>query len=630
METFGVGAVLNYGGYWLGSLTIVLLGIAAGFIGNYLARREKKKEKKGYIYFSCVFIFFWLYICGWSFFVDSSWFGAVICGLLVVASSVSVSVLCFDNSGGFPGFLVGGKNGNYTVQIIVYVLATIIFIGMLFSLSGFMADSPDFIRLTEKQRADRFLTEYILNEDIGISKDDVEEAIKAIADYGLEISPYELGIANVRLEKYKDASDQFGRYALSQKNDTDRAFWNGISYYWRGNSVLAAEQFQVAGAYDLAILAFYADDNLDREKFSRLMRGLKIKADSRTNALIKNIEKTLAHPVTPQPAVKNTDMRILLERISKLEQMLAQNKGNKSGVDSGELRKQIPIVVINRILSLNKHIPLSDDKSAGTFIFLVSSFFVFLVTMFSTNLIISKGYFAKLKKVAAIKHVMLIFALVDGNILLKYSWHSSFARKIALKIAKAEKEKGMFQAEISRVHQAFFPFDAVVALRFLAKAKGIAKKWEISAAEREEARQIYQEIRILSGKLIPHGGEDALSVIMALRDKGTDIFNRHCKEQLLYEAAREQLLGALSELATVGDILEARKSQITFYDLLGVPKKTDGNDIKTAYRAIISVIHPDLHQGNKYLQLLTVLVNNAYAALSRPDRRKAYDITMQF
>ena len=31
METFGVGAVLNYGGYWLGFLTVLLLGIAAGF-----------------------------------------------------------------------------------------------------------------------------------------------------------------------------------------------------------------------------------------------------------------------------------------------------------------------------------------------------------------------------------------------------------------------------------------------------------------------------------------------------------------------------------------------------------------------------------------------------------------------
>src|SRR3989344_8342924 len=113
METFGVGAVLNYGGYWLGFLTVVLLGIAAGFIGNYLAHREKKKgDGNSYVYFSCVFIFFWLYICGWSFLVDSSWLGVVIFGLLVVASSVLVSALCFDNSDAGPGFLVEGKSGS--------------------------------------------------------------------------------------------------------------------------------------------------------------------------------------------------------------------------------------------------------------------------------------------------------------------------------------------------------------------------------------------------------------------------------------------------------------------------------------------------------------------------------------
>src|SRR3989344_2988361 len=147
METFGVGAVLNYGGYWLGFLTVLLLGIAAGFIGNYLARREKKKrDGNSYVYFSCVFIFFWLYICGWSFLVDSSWLGAVIFGLVMFALSILTSALCFDGSDGSPGFLVERKSGScesYGVQIIVCVLAVIFFILVLASLSAFMAHSFD-------------------------------------------------------------------------------------------------------------------------------------------------------------------------------------------------------------------------------------------------------------------------------------------------------------------------------------------------------------------------------------------------------------------------------------------------------------------------------------------------------
>jgi len=88
----------------------------------------------------------------------------------------------------------------------------------------------------------------------------------------------------------------------------------------------------------------------------------------------------------------------------------------------------------------------------------------------------------------------------------------------------------------------------------------------------------------------------------------------------------------LSDLVTVGDILEARKeeSQISLYDLLGIKKQAQSDEVKIAYRNIVPAIHPDLHPGNQYLESLTKLVNTAYVTLSNSTQREAYNVRMDF
>ena len=216
--------------------------------------------------------------------------------------------------------------------------------------------------------------------------------------------------------------------------------------------------------------------------------------------------------------------------------------------------------------------------------------------------------------------------------LLKCSWHSFIARKIASRIALSEREKGMFSEEITKIHQAVFPTDVILAIAYLVKTRKSLRVWEVQTSEKEDIKRIYREVRILSGKLIPQGDESALSVITALRRKSGDIANQYLKNEISYIASRGGLFEVLSDLVTVGDILEARKeeSQISLYDLLGIKKQAQSDEVKIAYRNIVPAIHPDLHPGNQYLESLTKLVNTAYVTLSNSTQREAYNVRMDF
>lgn len=60
----------------------------------------------------------------------------------------------------------------------------------------------------------------------------------------------------------------------------------------------------------------------------------------------------------------------------------------------------------------------------------------------------------------------------------------------------------------------------------------------------------------------------------------------------------------------------------THYDTLGIDKTASASDIKTAYRKLASVHHPDKDSGNtaKFQE-----IQSAYAILENPDKRATYD-----
>ncbi len=68
-----------------------------------------------------------------------------------------------------------------------------------------------------------------------------------------------------------------------------------------------------------------------------------------------------------------------------------------------------------------------------------------------------------------------------------------------------------------------------------------------------------------------------------------------------------------------------------FYQLLGVPYAATGADITRAYRAAIKRIHPDRQRAERRAaaEEHAKRLNRAYATLSKPLRRQAYDRTIR-
>ena len=61
------------------------------------------------------------------------------------------------------------------------------------------------------------------------------------------------------------------------------------------------------------------------------------------------------------------------------------------------------------------------------------------------------------------------------------------------------------------------------------------------------------------------------------------------------------------------------------YSILGVSPDASGSAIKAAYRDLAKQSHPDLHIGDDEAEDRTKEINQAYAVLSDPEKRAAYD-----
>lgn len=63
-----------------------------------------------------------------------------------------------------------------------------------------------------------------------------------------------------------------------------------------------------------------------------------------------------------------------------------------------------------------------------------------------------------------------------------------------------------------------------------------------------------------------------------------------------------------------------------YYKILGVSKSAEGGEIKKAFRNMAMKYHPDRHKGDKKAEEKFKEVNEAYAVLSDPKKRKQYDM----
>ena len=62
-----------------------------------------------------------------------------------------------------------------------------------------------------------------------------------------------------------------------------------------------------------------------------------------------------------------------------------------------------------------------------------------------------------------------------------------------------------------------------------------------------------------------------------------------------------------------------------YYEVLGVAKNADADEIKKAYRQLAKKYHPDMHPGDKECEEKFKEANEAYEVLSDPEKRQKYD-----
>ena len=68
----------------------------------------------------------------------------------------------------------------------------------------------------------------------------------------------------------------------------------------------------------------------------------------------------------------------------------------------------------------------------------------------------------------------------------------------------------------------------------------------------------------------------------------------------------------------------------TLYDILGISPSASAEELKTAYKKLAKLYHPDKNQGSSWHEEQFKRVNQIYQLLSDPLKRKQYDNLLEY
>lgn len=606
--------LLRLQGFGMGYLVLAILGVVLGFCGYWCAKKDKEEGGNNWwpwvgIFHICLSLevcyFFTIPLSLEADFI----LGTIVSVIVVLVSSVAALLLFTYSISKVALIRSMDKIGRKLPFVGMSALFSIL-LALILSSNNVLF----FSTLNQRQKAEWLIAEKILK--FSCQKEIIKAQAK-IKQYNYPPSPF-LGIADLKLENMSGAANSFREYA-NTRLDKERYFWSGIADFYQGRFASASRNFELAQNYDLQLFALFKSGNLDQLK----LKELKKKSSS---GMMADIEKVMLLKEMAQKPVKKVGFEEwVLAKLKSLEERFesAHGDSSKKTISLEErINEKINAKIYALVLTRNKApIPPETDNDKTTFLFMSSILPILFLIIFIVNAIMRDWAGKKVKGLSP----------KASALIKKLSWHSFYARKVVARIALSEKVKGMFSEEIGKIQNAVFPFDAFSSFFYLRKTKKILKVWEVNSQEKEDIRHIYSEIKMLSGKLIPQGNEKFLAVINALRSKALQTANACLKNDIDYQQGRESLLATLDELATVGDILDARNGNaITYYSFLGIRAGAKTEDLKKGYRSVMSAIHPDRHQGNPYLQTLATEVNAAYAVLSNSFKREIYDKQMGF
>lgn len=603
MWLFRLDGVISHWGIGAGILSTLLLGVFCGLLGRRLTAKNGKPLFR--IFKTMAFYFLILFV--WNFVVGNhlnKWYAGNITYLtlrmvFVCLLSVFLVILMEHRE----DFLRADPPLKFLTIVVPPLLCLLI--------SIFVANGITSIFWERSEKSAFWISQSISDQPAN-----AEENLKKAELFG-EVSPFFRGAASLSSNKLDEAEKYFAEYG-KDKTGEEKKFLEGIINWKKNVSPRAAESFISAGRPDLAILVLFADGKLDSTKFHELAGTAGLQKPIFREIETKLAEKEVFDQLEKTISEKNVALLFMRDKLRKAEEILEGKDGSLIEKANRELTSVL--------LQYAPPLPKTPKMSPESFFLSIGAIFSFWALLFGSAI----GALALAEKKITFR-LKFTFPMTT-HWAQKILGQSSLAKKIILKIALNEKEKGIFSKEIEKIRNSFFPFDLALSLYYLYKTQKILANWKMSFQEKDDLRLIYQAIKTLTGKLIPQGDAQVVEIISGFRKKATDLSHDYLKNNLSYVEARNSLLEIFAELETVGDIIGARKNSenFSYYDLLGVKKDAEAGEIKKAYREIIQAIHPDRNQGNGYVSNLAGNVNAAYNTLSDKNARDLYDRQINF